>query len=116
VYLTHCLFFFVYICPVALPIVHAFLFVHVRSFSRATSPSCLPLLFPLYHSCQVSVEVNGLPISGSPFPVFFSAPIDPAVLAQQEEEARAAAAAAAAPQQGKARISSVCVCVLRLYV
>lgn len=52
---------------------------------------------PAKGNYMVSVEVNGLPISGSPFPVFFSAPVDPAVLAQQEEEERRAAAAAAAP-------------------
>uniref|UniRef100_A0A7S3R2H4 YtkA-like domain-containing protein n=1 Tax=Dunaliella tertiolecta TaxID=3047 RepID=A0A7S3R2H4_DUNTE len=55
---------------------------------------------PAKGNYMVSVEVNGLPISGSPFPVFFSAPVDPAVLAQQEEEAKAAAAAAAPPPQG----------------
>eukprot|EP00798_Chlamydomonas_sp_ICE-L_P012402 gene12402-15593_t len=42
---------------------------------------------------QLSVEINGLPISGSPFPVFFSKPIDPA-----EAAAQAAAAAGGTPE------------------
>lgn len=45
----------------------------------------------------VSVEINGMAIAGSPFPVFFSQPLDPAQLAAlQEAEARQAAAAQAA--------------------
>jgi hypothetical protein len=51
---------------------------------------------PTKGNYSVTVEINGVPIAGSPFPVFFSAPIDPATLAAEEAE-RAAAAAAAAP-------------------
>ncbi len=52
---------------------------------------------------QVTVEVNGIPIAGSPFPVFFSAPLDPAALAaEQAAEAAAASAAAQAQQDGAA--------------
>ena len=40
------------------------------------------------------IDVNYLPIAGSPFPVFFSNPIDPAEAAAAEAEAAAAAAAA----------------------
>lgn len=50
----------------------------------------------------VAVEVNGVPIAGSPFPVFFSTPLDPAeIAAQQEAErlARAQAEAAASHMQ-----------------
>lgn len=36
----------------------------------------------------VSVEVNGLPVAGSPFPVFFSQPLDPAQLAALQEAER----------------------------
>jgi len=57
---------------------------------------------PAKGNYMVSVEVNGRPISGSPFPVFFSTPVDPEAAAaaaqqQQQEEAAAAAAAAGLP-------------------
>ncbi|KAL6752927.1 hypothetical protein V8C86DRAFT_2738789 [Haematococcus lacustris] len=44
---------------------------------------------PIKGNYQVSVELNGLPVAGSPFPVFFHEPMDPALLAaQQEQEAQ----------------------------
>ena len=52
---------------------------------------------PAKGNYSLTVEVNGLPIAGSPFPVFFSAPLDPAQLAAiQQQEAEAARAQQAA--------------------
>jgi hypothetical protein len=55
---------------------------------------------PVKGNYFIAVEVNYLPISGSPFPVFFSNPVDPS-----EAEAAAAAALAAAGGPGAAQAS-----------
>lgn len=49
---------------------------------------------------SVTVEINGVPIAGSPFPVFFSTPVDPAILAAEQEAEQKKAEAAAAAAQG----------------
>ena len=51
---------------------------------------------------MLHIDVNYLPIAGSPFPVFFSNPIDPAEAAAAEAAAAAAAAAAASGGGGGA--------------